>query len=597
MESAPDVRSQTGVGRNPLRSRLGRRLLRWFLVLSLVPLLASNMLGYLESGRIIERLIDRQMSAIASVQAKNIRDQIDRLLTRLEAMAADGGTLNADLEGKLAKSGEFDALFIQDADGVVLGSAGSVMTRDGLAGTRIPQSGGSFLDVLEGPSSTGRPVIRIHVPLGTATRDSSFRLGALMGPRGLGGVLDIPPHLAGSIESFVIDASGRPLYVSHPHGRVDYSVPLVTVTGVDADGEPAVGSLGRYSDRQGQEVFGISVPIEDLGWRYVAELPVADALGPLRLLRRVSLIFGIVFGVAVVAAAWIVSGNIVAPVRNLANAAERVGAGELSTRIESGTDDEIGDLGRAFDRMTTNLAEAREREDELHQKEIRRAQQLATVGELASGVAHEIKNPVVGIAGGLDLVSRRIGDDETLKPIMDEMSRQVERIEVAVRDLLTFARPSEPKLAPADPTEIIARALTLVQPAAEQGKVALRSEAFPDPAPIRVDGELIRQALVNLIVNALQATPADGSVTVSLDQTEHDTSFHVADTGKGISPEEIRDIFRPFYTTRHAGSGLGLSISRDIAERHGGRVSVESVVGQGSIFTFRVPNRPESGSA
>lgn len=600
MDAAPPD-SDRRAGRNPLRSRLGRRLLRWFIVLSLIPLLASNMLGYIESGRIIERLIGRQLSAMASVQAKHVRDQIDRLLNGLEVLAAvnpefaraasgdagEGGGVAAELERKLDELWEFDALFIEDPDGVVVASAGSVGALDGLTRSRLAQGGGSSLEVLEGRSPAGRPVFRMSVSLRPASPVSGLRLGALMGPRGLGGVLDIPPHLAGSIESFVLDASGRPLFVSHPHGYVDYSVPLATAEG-SAD-EP---DLARYEDRQGQEVFGISVPIEGLGWRYRAEFPVADALGPLRLLRRVSLILGTVFGVAVVAAAWIVSGNIVAPVRNLAHAAERVGAGELSMRIEPGMDDEIGDLGRAFDRMTANLEEAKKREEELHSKEIRRAQQLATVGELASGVAHEIKNPVAGIAGGLDLVSRRLGDDETLRPILDEMSIQIDRIGVAVRDLLTFARPTEPKRAPANPNLIVHRALTLVQPAAEKARVELRSEQIEAPVPVRVDGELIRQALVNLIVNALQATPAEGSVTVSLEQTEGETIFRVTDTGKGIPPEQLQDIFRPFYTTRHAGSGLGLSISRDIAERHGGRISVESAVGRGSTFTFRVPNQP-----
>src|SRR5207245_593858 len=108
--------------------------------------------------------------------------------------------------------------------------------------------------------------------------------------------------------------------------------------------------------------------------------------------------------------------------------------------------DEIGELGAAFNEMTAELEDTTARVTELHHREIERASQLATVGELASGIAHEIRNPVVGVSNGLDLVRRRVGDDPTLRPITDEMARQLARIEQAMQELLTFARPATPTL-------------------------------------------------------------------------------------------------------------------------------------------------------
>ncbi len=593
--------SRQGRPINPLESRLGRRLLGWFIVISLLPLMASNMLGYIESGRLIERFIGRQLAAIASVQATYVRDQIDWIFTRLDLLVAANpefreaieagltdvaaASLSEELSRKLDEAWEFDALFIEGPDGAVRAVAGDAEWVTERARTMVPQPAGASLELLDQRSRAGRPIIRLTVPL-SFRRDGApeGRLGALVGSQSFASTLDIPPHLAGSIESFVLDASDRPLLVSHPHGFIDYSLPI--------DIQPVAGEPDamRYPDRLGTEVFGLAMPIEGLRWKYLVELPVSDALGPLRLLRRLSLIFGTLFGLVVIGAAWFVSGNIVAPVRELAEAAELVGAGELHTSIEVSGDDEIGDLGVAFDRMTRSLEQARDREAEAHAREIRRAQQLATVGELASGVAHEIKNPVAGIAGGLDLVRRRLGGDDSLRPILDEMSAQTDRIGAAIRDLLTFARPPRPRFGSVRPARIVERAITLVQPAAERARVELRSDSdVADTQPVRVDAELLRQALVNLSVNAVQATPPGGVVTISVDQSDVETRFRVSDTGKGIPKDRLQAIFRPFFTTRHSGSGLGLSISRDIIERHGGTIDVESEPGSGTTFTIRIP--------
>ncbi len=413
-----------------------------------------------------------------------------------------------------------------------------------------------------------------------------------MGLRGLGGLLEIPEHMAGSIESFIVDENGLPVFISHIHSGESYGVPL-DLSLIRDD----VGAFARYIDRQGMEVFGVAAPIEGLGWRYIAEFPVSDALGPLRFLRRVSMIFGTVFAFLLTITAWFVAGGIVAPVRRLVGAARRIGHGDLDVRVENQGSDEIGELGRAFNEMTGDLAEARARLEELHAREIERAQQLATVGELASGVAHEIKNPVVGISGGLDLVRRRIGEDEAVAPIMDEMAHQLSRIEVAVRDLLAFARPPVPERAPANGNQIAERAALLVEPAAEQAGVRVSTELDASLPEMRVDGELVRQALVNLLMNAVQATPAGGRVTLSTGHSDEEAYFGVADTGAGIPRERQEEIFRPFYTTRHAGSGLGLSITRGIAERHGGRIELESRPGHGTRFTLCVPFGDPAGES
>jgi signal transduction histidine kinase len=247
--------------------------------------------------------------------------------------------------------------------------------------------------------------------------------------------------------------------------------------------------------------------------------------------------------------------------------------------------------------MTSALADTTARVSELHQKEIERASQLATVGELASGVAHEIKNPVVGVAHGLDMVRRHMGHDPALAPIMDEMARQLTRVQGDLQGLLTFARPATPSLAPVSAADLVERAIRLVQPAAERSGV--RISVLPDPTlpPFSADEEMLHQALVNLLINAVQATPSGGQITVTARATEGWVELAIADTGRGIAASELDLVFKPFYTTRHTGTGLGLSITREIAQRHGGVVTVESGVGTGTTVTVRLPIRAVDAEA
>jgi signal transduction histidine kinase len=213
---------------------------------------------------------------------------------------------------------------------------------------------------------------------------------------------------------------------------------------------------------------------------------------------------------------------------------------------------------------------------------------LATVGELASGVAHEIKNPIQGISGGLDLVMRHAPVGGEVEPIIQEMRRQVSRVDVAVRDLLAFARPADPDFVSADINAIVERALTLVRPTAEAADVHIEFVAG-ELSEIQVDEEMMRQSLVNLIVNGVQATEAGGRVAVTTKRLADGVEIRISDTGRGMSSDEVDQAFKPFFTTKHQGTGLGLSITRGIVERHNGTISLESETGVATTFTIVLP--------
>ncbi|HET9984491.1 MAG TPA: ATP-binding protein [Longimicrobiales bacterium] len=587
---------------------LRRRLIAWFLVFSLFPLLASNMVGYVQSQRIVRRLVERYLSAVAELEARHVRDQVDRHVLELSAVTsgneflaaavlrggedagemgavADSAALRQYLERKLGDLHDFEMLYVERPTGELVTWVGS--------GPPPPAAPEPLLPGLDRLASRpgDAPRMRIAAPVRRHGRVIG-RLVGIIPVRALPVFLEIPEHIAGNIESFIVDADGRPVFVSHAHGPVDWDAPLRTPLTRLPPRQAA-----EYHDRAGVAVVGTSVPIPGLPWRYVVEVAQEDALGPLHQLQRLSLGLEALLVLTLVLTAWLVARGVTAPIRRLAEATRRVGRGEPAPRVAEDSGGELGELQRAFNEMAAEIAAAAARVEELHRREIGRAEQLATVGELASGLAHEVKNPLVGMSNGLDLVRRRIGDDPAVSPIVDEMSRQVGRMEAAVRDLLSFARPTVPRLEPVDANRVATRAARLVQPAAERSGVAVRLALAPDLPVVLADEELLRQALVNLLMNAVQATPADGQVTLSTEAAGSEVRFAVRDTGRGIPPGELEHIFKPFFTTRHAGTGLGLPITREIVERHGGRIEVATQIGKGSTFAAVLPALPAEDPA
>jgi len=585
---------------------LRRRLLGAFLLLSLVPLFGSNALGYLRSRVIVERLVGRYLDGMAGLEAAHVEGRVEQRVLYLTAIgsgnrfleaaiarhqgrpdlemsgAADPASVKDYLTRKLEESGRFGALALFTADGALVSS-----TEGEGAVNAWPANGTAAITLLRSADDTAPPTFRMTVPVGPEVGEPDGYLVALIPSSQGGEFLTIPEHVAGSIESYIVDEEGRPIFVSHHHAhapRYDSALesPLLDL---------APGTHGRYRDHEGVEVIGASAVLPVLRWRFMMEVPTADALGELGALRNLSLMLGSLFAVLVLVAGWLLAGGIVAPVRRLVAAARALGAGTLDVRVPDPGRDEIGELSEAFNEMAAELQASQERLDLLHRREIERAQQLATVGELASGVAHEIKNPVVGISNGLDLVLRRV-DDAALEPITSEMKRQLARIEGAVRDLLAFARPPRPEIAPADLNQVVGRALALVGPAAGKRHVAVVPHLGEHLPQVSVDAELIQQAVVNLLMNAVQISPEGGAVDVRTGMIGERIFVAVDDRGPGLGPEQLDQIFKPFYTTRHSGSGLGLPITRGIVEQHGGTVEVDSVPGEGSRFTLVLPVDP-----
>ncbi|HXD34680.1 MAG TPA: ATP-binding protein [Pyrinomonadaceae bacterium] len=232
--------------------------------------------------------------------------------------------------------------------------------------------------------------------------------------------------------------------------------------------------------------------------------------------------------------------------------------------------------------------------------ELQRAAQLSFVGELAAGLAHEIKNPLAGIQGAVDILIRRRDKNDPEREALEGMRHEVVRIDSTVRALLERARPRLVSVRTTSLGEIVGRAVNLARgqlvTTSNQG-VSVEFDCPEDPITIPIDPLQIEDAVLNLIINAIESSGTEGRVRVSiyraqdfrLDDIEDEVIIEVSDTGRGISPEDLTRIFNPFFTTRREGTGLGLPAVRRIARAHGGRVEVTSTPGEGSTFTIHLP--------
>lgn len=596
---------------NPLRSALGKRLLAWLLLLSLLPLILSNAVGYVVSGRIIGGLAERDLRALTTVQAHHVRDVLERLSLGLELAAGADRLLVASaaalrdssaspvvLSGASGLAAEeldrlreqlttFSSLALVRPSGRVVASsprfASGVLWRDPVLVSRAASQERAF--------AVGRGIERREPSLVFAvalpapdTAPPAVVIGVIAFAD-IGSALQIPARLAGVVEGFVVDEAGRPVFASDPRGPIDYERPLPQYRSL-------AGGVTRYrdGDGDGDEVVGSRHRVPGYPLQFVSQVPVRAALGELRWLRQLSVVVEVTFVLVLVAAAWVVSGGIVRPVYQLVAAAERIGRGDLGVAVTVTQRDELGQLAERFNDMAAQLRESAMRIRDLHAEQMRRAEQLATVGELAAGIAHELKTPLLGLSSGTQLLNRHLdpGDREG-RHLTGEMLQRIQRMETAIQDLLNYARPSPARLSRLDLNAIVERALRLVEPRAERSGVLIHRDLASGLPHLQVDPEQIGQVLINLVLNGIEAMVAGGHLEVETRRTGAAIQVVVNDSGPGISPAERERVFRPFYTTKHTGTGLGLAIVRQIVERHGGGVSVGEAPQGGAQFVVSLP--------
>jgi len=280
------------------------------------------------------------------------------------------------------------------------------------------------------------------------------------------------------------------------------------------------------------------------------------------------------------------------PMIELQEQMERVGEGDLTASVSFGKkNDEIGDLGRNFNLMVQQLRESREEIERLHRTQMSRAEHFATLGELATGLAHEIRNPLAGIAGVIEIVGRDLPASSPAKAVVKDVREEIAQINRILTDLLGTARPRASEMRPSDLNTTVEHAVMLARQQVLSRPIQIEFTPSTDLLEVEHDSDQMHQVLLNLLLNSVQAIEGSGLVRVAVFAKDggEDAVIIVSDTGRGISPEHLQNIFRPFFTTKGNGTGLGLSLARRIVEEHRGRIEVASSSGKGTTFSVTLP--------
>jgi len=388
--------------------------------------------------------------------------------------------------------------------------------------------------------------------------------------------------------------------ICDPQGRVRFSnrKELVGQSFARALGPEALGARPLYDnllDTDGQKVLEVRMPLVASG-KTIGCLATGFSLAPVEATmetigkRAILVALLLILGNSIVTAIYM--ETLIRPILALNATMKRAGKGDLSVRADERRSDEVGELGRAFNHMMDELEEAQEAA-RVQAAQLAHTEKMAAVGTLAAGVAHEINNPLAGIMNCVESMIDHPEDAALRQKYLNLTRDGLRRIERIVHNLLDFSRPREPRPELTSLNHSINHVVELVDYQLTQGQIQVHLNLQPDGAMVLADHFQMEQLLLNLVLNAIAAMPEGGVLTLRTRTSGSEVLAEVCDTGVGI-PEDVRQhIFDPFFTTHELGkgTGLGLAVSRRIAQAHGGRIEVESEVGEGSVMRVMIPHQ------
>jgi signal transduction histidine kinase len=287
------------------------------------------------------------------------------------------------------------------------------------------------------------------------------------------------------------------------------------------------------------------------------------------------------------------------PIKKLTEAMKKAEEGDFTVRVNVKSRDEMGSLAENLNIMIEKLQLAKQEAEQYHQELVQRADRMASIGELASGIAHEIRNPLAGIQGAIQILSEGFPKQDPRTQVTDEIQKQIYKLERLVKDLLNFVKPVPKNYLPIDMNELVDKVLSFfITQRGITEEVKIERKLFPSLPKTMIDPSSMEQAFLNIILNAQKAMPKGGTFTVSTHafpqgkgdgKEAREVQIIFEDTGIGIPGENLPRIFNPFFSTRPDGTGLGLSITKNIVEQNGGKIEVKSQVNVGTKFIITLP--------
>jgi signal transduction histidine kinase len=360
-------------------------------------------------------------------------------------------------------------------------------------------------------------------------------------------------------------------------------------------------SILYLTDRREDSVNATAIPLKSDTGSVLAVLTVAiSRSGMVEAQRHIRAIaYGVAAGgilFAIVCSLWI-AARVSRPIEQLAAAAEEVASGHWDTRVPEHGRDEVGVLARSFNHMTGQLIGQRER--------LVQTERVAAWRELARRLAHELKNPLFPLQLTVENLTRARqlpeGEfDEVFRESTQTLSMEIANLKTIIGRFSDFSKMPKPQLERIDARDAIERVRSLYEATGLAGdaaaKIRFDVQLSAQPMPLDADPELLHRALSNLVLNAMDAMPEGGMLTLSAQPKNETVELRVADTGQGMTPEECERLFTPYYTTKEHGTGLGLAIVQSVIADHGGAIAVESRAGGGTAFVITLPKASETKS-
>ncbi len=354
-------------------------------------------------------------------------------------------------------------------------------------------------------------------------------------------------------------------------------------------GQPATGIIYPTGRRE-ESVSATALPLKNDAGEVLAVLTVTiSRAGMVEAQRHIRAIaYGVAAGGILLTIVWSlwIAARVSRPIERLARAAEAVAGGHWETRVPAGGRDEVGVLARSFNHMTEELSSQRER--------LVQSERVAAWRELARRLAHELKNPlfplqltVENLVRARELPAEEF--DEVFRESTQTLGMEIGNLKTIIARFSDFSKMPKPELEQIDARQAIERVRALYEARAAEEKIRMVVDLPEEKMPLMADPELLHRALSNLVLNALDAMPEGGTLTLAARPKGERVELRVADTGAGMTPEECARLFTPYYTTKQHGTGLGLAIVQSVVADHQGTIAVESPAGGGAAFVITLP--------
>lgn len=612
------------MNQKPIFANLQIKVMLLFVLLALAPLGIMGALAIKTAEELIISMVKNQIAHVAADKAALLERWISERKADLEVIAGSSILRSLDREQIIPyldlvrdRYKVYSELFIVSLDGGIV-QAGSPQAakpqkqdwfRDSLAGK-------PYMSEIDFDPELNESFFRISMPIVDA---GGAVKGAVCAKVGTNIILSMVLRisLGETGECYLVNREGT--FLAHKEPRRILKENIAQSESFKNIFNEAQDRI-TYIDYRGIEVMGASARVGGTDWALVVEQDKDEAFQETYRLKRYLYLVAALSAVGALSLAWLLSHYVVGPIRKLSLAADCLARGEFDRAdIKLDRADEIGVLYKAFGDMARQLQERQHRleqrmeltESELEETGVRlketqqaaaRSQQLASLGRLASGVAHEIRTPLTSLKLFLESVENEIAISPDNEEDFQVALNQIKRMEATINRFLDFARPQDPVFSLIGVRELIEESLLVIGPKARKQETIIE-KSIRSPLPkIRGDRRQLGEALLNLMVNALEAVGQRGRLIIAADLEESQTAeggrrrlrIDIGDTGPGIMAEDIPRLFDPFFTTKATGAGLGLAIVASTVQRHGGEVMVRSAVGEGTTMSLFMPVEAEA---